>query len=97
MNAIELIVSLMRDLDGLTLKSVHDWEIGVRMAQNLISLKHALEDSAKREQESQLAALEEARMKREETLREAAERGEKILGGETIRINADGTQEVLIP
>ena len=94
MNKIELVQAIMADLNRLTLTSVKDWEIGVGLAKALIALKHALEEDAKAKEE---ADLKEKRAARQKQLAEAAEKGEEVIGGETIRINADGSTEVLIP
>lgn len=97
MTSVELVQAIMSDLNKLSLTSVRDWEIGVGIAKALISLKHGLEDEEKARKKAQEAALEEARAKRHAEKQAAAERGEEILGGETIRLNSDGSTEVIIP
>lgn len=97
MTSIELVQAIMADLNKLSLTSVRDWEIGVGIAKALITLKHGLEDEEKARRKAQEDAIAEARAKRQFEKQAAAEKGEEILGGETIRINSDGSQEVIIP
>lgn len=42
MKNIDIVVTLMHDLDTLSLRGVKDWETGVQMAQELIALKRSL-------------------------------------------------------
>ena len=97
MTSIELVQAIMVDLNKLTLTSVKDWEIGVGIAKALITLKRGLENDEKARQKAQEDLLAEAREKRQQQLQEAAEKGQEVIGGETVRINADGSTEVIIP
>jgi len=94
---IEIVMSLMRDLDSLSLTGTRDWETGINMAKKLIAVKHDLEEEEKQNKKAYDEAIEEAKKKREQMKKEAAERGEEIVGGETVRVYEDGTQEVIIP
>ena len=92
-----MIVAIMRDFDRLSLTGCKDWEIAVGICEKLIVLKRAFEQEKKKKKKAEEARLEEMRKAREAQLKAAEERGEDIVGGETIRFNADGTEEVLIP
>lgn len=97
MKSINAIQEAWTELEGLSLVGVGQWEKGIKIAKSLIEIKRELLEEEKRREEAYNASIEEARRRREQAKKEAAERGEEIVGGETIRINADGTQEVLIP
>lgn len=97
MNCIELLKSVVVDINGLILQGHANWQ----KAENAINkLAKIIEDMEKKEQAKEKAyndALEEAKQRREQMKAEAKARGEEIIGGETIKINADGSREVLIP
>ena len=97
MNNIQLVQAIMAELDKLTLKSVRDWEIGVGIAKALLALKKGLEDEQNAREQTEQDLLKEARANRQAQLKAAAENGGDVVGGETIRINGDGSTEVLIP
>lgn len=97
MKSISEIQTAWTELEGLSLTGIVQWEKGIKIAKSLIEIKRELLEEEKRREEAYNASIEEARKRREQAKKEAAERGEEIVGGETIRINADGTQEVLIP
>lgn len=97
MDTLTLIQSLIVDLDSLSVKSVENCATVVGMFQKLTQLKKTEQVRIEAKQKAAEAELEQKRAERQKQLAEAAERGETIVGGETIRINADGTQEVVIP
>lgn len=97
MDNIQLIQSMMINLNKLTLTSVKDWEIGVTIAQGLIALKHGLEGEAKAKREQEQKQIEEVKAARQKQLQDAQAAGLEVIGGETIRINGDGSSEVVIP
>lgn len=97
MNNIQLVQALMVTLDKLSLRSVSDWEIGVELAKGLIALKRALEEQEKAKKQQEEKDLEERRAARQKQLQDAQAAGHTIVGGETIRINGDGSSEVVIP
>lgn len=69
--------------------------------QVLTELRKALSkiEAAINEQQKKKEAvqLEQKKAEREQQLKEAADRGETVIGGETIRLNSDGTADILIP
>ena len=97
----ETIQNLWDELSAINLVGPVQWEHGLRIAKGILDIKKELSEEEKRRNEAYKeaynASIEEKRKQREQAKKEAAERGEEIIGGETIRINADGTQEVLIP
>lgn len=97
MDNIQLVQALMVTLDKLSLRSVTDWEIGVELAKGLIALKRALEEEAKAKKQQEEKDLEERRAARQKQLQDAQAAGLEVIGGETIRINSDGSSEVVIP
>ena len=97
MNNIEIVQALMVKLNTLSLTSVKDWETGIAMAQGLLALKKNLEDAEKAKQKAEEARIEELKEQRKKQLEDAAAQGLEVIGGETIRINGDGSTEVLIP
>lgn len=97
MKSISEIQTAWTELEGLSLTGIAQWEKGIKIAKSLIEIKRELLEEERRREEAYNVSIEEARKRREQAKKEAAERGEEIVGGETIRINADGTQEVLIP
>lgn len=97
MDNIQLVQALMVTLDKLSLRSVADWEIGVELAKGLIALKRALEEQEKAKKQQEEKDLEERRAARQKQLQDAQAAGLEVIGGETIRINSDGSSEVVIP
>ena len=97
MKSVNAVQEAWTELEGLSLVGIAQWERGIKIAKSLIEIKRELIEEEKRQEEAYQASIEEARKRREQAKKEAAERGEEIIGGETVRINADGTQEVLIP
>lgn len=97
MDNIQLVQALMVTLDKLSLRSVTDWEIGVELAKGLIALKRSLEEQEKAKKQQEEKDLEERRAARKKQLQDAQAAGLEVIGGETIRINGDGSSEVVIP
>ena len=97
MDTLTLIQSLIVDLDSLSVKGIENATTIVGMFQKLRQLKSTEQARVEAKQKAAEAELEQKREARRKQLAEAAERGETIVGGETIQINADGTQEVIIP
>ena len=97
MDNIQLVQAIMHDFDKLTLKGVGDWEIGVGIAKALISLKQSLEKEKEEQKKAEDERIKELRKQRQKQLADAEAQGLEVVGGETIRINGDGTTEVLIP
>ena len=93
--AIELTKRAMVRLDSLHLQGVKDFEAATLLARDLLELKHRLEALEQKAKDD--AALDEKRKARAAQLAEAEANGEEIVGGETVRIHADGSREVLIP
>jgi len=97
MDTLTLIQSLIVDLDSLSVKSVENCVTVVGMFQKLKQMKKVEQDRIEAIRKAEEAEIEKKRAERQKRLAEAAERGETIVGGETIRVNADGSQEVIIP
>ena len=97
MNILETLKSIVVDLNGLTLQGFANWKHADDAMQKLILVIKDYEDKQTAKEKAYNEALEDAKKRREEMKAEAAKRGEEIIGGETIRFNADGTKEVLIP
>lgn len=97
MDTLTLIQSLIVDLDSLSVKGVDNSATVVGMFQKLSQLKKTEQARIEAKRKAEEVKLEQKRAERQKQLAEAKERGDTIVGGETIRINEDGTQEVLIP
>ena len=97
MDRIQTLKSIVVDLNSLILQGYANWKHADDAMQKLILVIEDLENEKKEKEKAHNEFLENAKKRREQMKAEAAERGEKIVGGETIRINADGTKEVLIP
>ena len=93
----EMLKSALDDLNRLSLIGIDNWQRVLSACKKIVSVRQALSKEQEARDNAYKASLEEVKARREQQLKEAEERGEKILGGETIRVNADGTQEVLIP
>ena len=93
----EMIKSVLDDLNKLSLTGIDQWQRALSACKKLISVREALKKEQEARENAYKASIEDAKAAREQQLKEAQQRGEKVLGGETIRINADGTQEVIIP
>lgn len=64
------------------------------LAEKLREIDAAIQAETKKKEAAELEAKKAAR---EQQLREAEEQGETVVGGQTIRVNADGSVETLIP
>lgn len=97
MDSIEMLQSAINDINGLILQGIPNWKRALSAVGKINAVIEGLSKEQETKQKAYDAAIEDARKRREEAKAEAARNGEEILGGETIRINADGSQEVLIP
>lgn len=93
----EMLKSALDDLNRLSLIGIDNWQRVLSACKKIVSVRQALSKEQEARDNAYKASLEEAKARREQQLKEAEARGETVLGGETVRINADGTQEVLIP
>ena len=94
---IEILQSVQKDINSLILQGVLNWQNALNAygkTQAVIDAFQKEERAKKREEDIE---LEKMKRQREQQLKEAAERGEEIIGGETVRLYPDGTQKVLIP
>ena len=96
-NTIDILKSVQTDINALIMQGVCNWQHAMNAFGKINAVIEALERDERTKEREKAIELEKAKIKREMELKEAAERGEKIIGGETIQLNADGTQEVLIP
>lgn len=97
MNKLELLKSVFVLLKKLSLTDIQQWGYGLDIARLLLQLQDQLQAEEDEKKKAEQMAIERAKAEREKQLREAAARGDEIIGGQTIRLNADGTQEVLVP
>lgn len=93
----EMLKSVLDDLNKLSLVGINNWQIVLNACKKVAAVRQALSKEQEARDNAYKASIEEAKARREQQLKEAAERGEEVLGGETIRVKADGTQEVLVP
>lgn len=97
MTGIEMLKSANEDINALILQGMVNWK---RAASAIAKINAVISEMAKAEEAEKKAhdeAIEEARRQREQVKQEAAERGEEILGGETIEINLlSGEQKTVI-
>jgi ubiquitin-protein ligase len=97
MDKFQILQNVFINLKKLSLTDIQQWGYGLEIAQLLLQLQDLLKHEEEAKKKAEEAAIEKAKAEREKHLREAAERGETVIGGQTIRLNADGTQEVIIP
>lgn len=97
MTGIEVLRSAIGDVNSLHLTGIQDWHRAIQAIKKMEAVIEGMKMEQEAKQKANDAALEEAKQNRKKQLEEAAKNGEEILGGETIRINADGTQEVIVP
>lgn len=93
LNHREMLNGAIADINQLMLQGALNWS----KANSAINRISAVIEGLKKEEEARenayKASIENAKQMRERKLKN----GESVVGGETIRINADGTQEVLVP
>jgi len=97
MDDISVLKGAIDDINGLIIQGVVNWKKAVDAIDRISIVIEAIEKKNKAKEEAYRASIEDAKKRREQQKNEAIERGEEIVGGETIHINADGTKEVLIP
>lgn len=94
MTNVEMLQSTIDDINALVLQGIVNW----KRAFDAIGKLQAVINSLKKEDEARekafRASIEEAKRNREKMKQEAAERGEELIGGETIVINSNGEEEV---
>ena len=97
MSNIDMIDLAIVRINSLILQGVANWRSASEATEILVSLKKALQEEEKARQKAYDDSIAEARERREKMKAEAAERGEEILGGETINIDlTTGKQETII-
>lgn len=94
---VGLLESAIADINGLGLQGLANWQRAASAIQKIAAVIDGRKKERAEQEETRRQEIEEARRAREQAKAEAAARGEEIVGGETVQINADGTQEVLIP
>jgi len=94
---IQMLESIIADISKMSLTGPYNWNCANSALNKLSALIEGEKKSKEAKERAEKAALEEARLNRERIKKIAESNGEEILGGETVRINADGTREVLIP
>ena len=97
MNASEMLKSSLDDINALILQGVGNWSHALNAYSKIKAVADVLEKDAQAKKQREDEELARKRAEREKALKEAHEQGGEILGGETVRIHADGTQETLIP
>lgn len=97
MSDIDMLKGAVEEINALTIQGVVNWRYAVDAVSRINAVIKSLEDRVKAKEEAYKASIEDAKKRREQRLKDAAENGEKIIGGETIKINSDGTQEMLVP
>ena len=96
-SVIDILKSAQDDVNALIIQGVTNWKHAYDAIAKIDAVIKDVEKKEEAKEKAYNASLEDAKKRREQQLKEAAERGEEIEGGETIRLNADGTREVLIP
>lgn len=95
--SVELLESAIRDIDKLTLTGVMNWNNANSALSKIGSVLDALKKQEEAKEKAYNDAIEDAKQAREKQLADAAARGETVIGGQTVKVNADGTTEVIIP
>lgn len=100
MTILEACDFVRTELDQLTVSGVDNVQHLSRAAEMLSAMHVKFAEIIKlaeaKEQERAIADLAKRKEERAKQLEEAAARGETIVGGQTVRLNADGTADVII-
>lgn len=97
LNTIEMLKSVIDDLNKLKLEGYANWGHAFNAVAKISSVISGLEKEQKAKEEAYKASIEDAKARREQAKKEAAERGEEIIGGETINIDlTTGKQTTII-
>lgn len=97
MNRVQLLKTVVVDINALILQGHANWLHAESAIEKLTKIIEDMESEEKAKEKLYNDAIEDAKKRREQMKAEAETNGEKIIGGETIRFNADGTKEVIIP
>lgn len=96
MGHVEFIKSIIAEINSV-------YVIGKENSMHVLSAIRMLEvlskgitNEEKSREEAERFKLDEMRRKRENDLKKAIEKGETILGGETIQLDVNGNQKVII-
>ncbi len=95
MRDTDLLKSAISDINRLSLTGAVNWEAAAEAIKKIYAVIRTLSAQREESDRAEMEALEKKRKERQEQLKAAAERGEEIIGGETIRIKADGTREII--
>lgn len=95
MNQIEMLQSTIDDINALVLQGVVNWKHAFDAIGKLQAVINELKKAEEAKEKAFRASIEEAKRNRERMKQEAAERGEELIGGETIVANSDGSQEII--
>ena len=94
---INMLKSAVEDMNGLILQGVLNWRRASSAVSKVSAVIEALQKEQDKKEAAYNAAIEDAKKQRAKAKAEAAERGEEIVGGETINIDlTTGKQETII-
>lgn len=97
MDTMTILKSAIDDINALILQGVVNWKHATNAVGKIGAVIDALEKQKTEKEAAYNAAIEDARKKRELAKAEAAERGEEILGGETVFVDlTSGEQKTII-
>jgi len=97
LSTIEMLKSAVDELNKLILQGYANWGHAFNAMAKISSVISSLEKEQKAKEEAYKASIEDARARRERAKKEAAERGEEIIGGETINIDlTTGKQTTIV-
>lgn len=96
MGHIEFIKSIIAEINSVTVigkeNAIHVLS-AIKMLEVLIQ---GITDEEKSREEAEQIRLDEMQRKRKDDFKKAFEKGETILGGETIQLDVDGNKKVII-
>lgn len=94
---IDILESVKNEINGLLIQGVLNWQHALNAYGKVNAVVENLKKEEREKQREHDIEIQKMKIQREQQLKEAVERGETVIGGETIRINADGSKEVIIP
>jgi CRISPR/Cas system type I-B associated protein Csh2 (Cas7 group RAMP superfamily) len=96
MDNIGMLNAAIEEINALVIQGVVNWKRASSAIDRIKAVVSVLEQEKEAQKKAQEEAMQELRKQREQAKREAAERGEEILGGETINIDLlTGEQTVI--
>lgn len=94
---IDMLNSAIGDINALIIQGAANWKHALNACGKIKAVVDNLEKMEAAREEAYSQSIEDAKKRREQQLKEAAEKGETVIGGQTIEINPlTGEQKTII-